>query len=194
MPKDSRAKIIAAARRAFYERGYDHTSFADVAKVSGVPKGNFYYHFQSKTELIQAVLDARKADIRAALASWSASIPSPKKRLERFARMVTSETEDLVRFGCPVGSLLTELGKQSGDAPHAGALALLDLYIAWASEQFAELGHSARAARTLAERLLSRCQGAIVIAHAYGDGAILRRELRDIERWLEEVGKSEPQG
>lgn len=187
MQTDSRTKIIAAARRAFYERGYDNTSFADIAKLSGIPKGNFYHHFPSKAALVDAVLEARMADVRRALSRWDADIDTPRLRLSRFAQMVTSETEDLVRFGCPVGSLVAELAKKTDDPTHAAALAVLELYVAWAAEQFAALGYGPKTARALGERMLSRCQGAILVTHAYGDPSILRRELRDVEKWLDET-------
>jgi len=180
----SRQKIITAARRTFYERGYEDTSFADLAEVSGVPKGNFYYHFKSKAELLATVLRARVESVEGALQSWSTSIPMPQERLRRFVRMLTSEKEDLVRFGCPMGSLLMELGKKRQPELHEQARTLLDIYVGWAAGQFTELGQKPKASRILAERLLSRCQGVVLIAHAYGDTQLLNREVRDIEQWL----------
>ncbi len=184
MTVSARDKIVSAARRTFYERGYEDTSFADIAKASGVPKGNFYYHFKSKAELLAAVMQARVESVEGALQAWGQALPSAQERLQRFVRMLTSEKDDLVRFGCPMGSLLVELGKKRQPELHEQARALLDIYIAWAARQFAERGQSPKAARDLAVRLLSRCQGAVLVAQAYGDSKLLEREVRDIERWL----------
>lgn len=187
MPReDSRQKIVAAARRAFYERGYDDTSFAQIAGISGVPKGNFYYHFPSKAELLQAVLEARRDDIGAALTGWEEELPSPKARLARFVRMMTNEADALIRYGCPVGSLLTELGKANAEL-HAEARAPLDLYVDWIARQLVAGGKTRKAARELALRAIARAQGAILTAHAYGDADLLKREAKDIERWLTEL-------
>ncbi|MCB9652204.1 MAG: TetR/AcrR family transcriptional regulator [Deltaproteobacteria bacterium] len=182
---ESRGRIIASARRLFYEAGYENTSYADLAAAAGVPKGNFYYHFKSKDELLGAVLEARHADVAAALDTWAAQARTPQEGLRRFVRMVMSEEEALVAYGCPVGSLLTELGKHRDDLREA-ARAVMDLYVEWLTARFTELGHPARHAEVLAKRLLARAQGAIVMAHAYGDQALLRRELKDIEAWLSE--------
>ena len=111
MQKSARDRIVAAARRTFYERGFEDTSFADLAKAAGIPKGNFYYHFKSKAELLDAVLEARTASVEAALREWDEALPTPLARLRRFVAMMTAERDDLVRYGCPMGSLLTELGK-----------------------------------------------------------------------------------
>ncbi|EBK2060205.1 helix-turn-helix transcriptional regulator, partial [Salmonella enterica subsp. enterica serovar Typhi] len=38
------ASAIDSADRLFYERGYEHTSFADIADSVQISKGNFYYY------------------------------------------------------------------------------------------------------------------------------------------------------
>ncbi len=184
MTETSREKIVSAARRTFYERGFEDTSFADLAKASGVPKGNFYYHFKSKAELLDAVMQARTDMVERALASWDEQLPAPRDRLQRFVRMMTIEKDDLVRFGCPMGSLLTELGKKRDPDLYARARSLLDLYIAWGTRQFQLAGHAKKAAHALSVRLLSRCQGAVLIAHAYADAKLLDTEVRNIQDWV----------
>lgn len=188
MPRSARDRIVAAARRTFYERGFEDTSFADLAKAAGIPKGNFYYHFKSKAELLDAVLEARTASVEAALRDWDETLPAPTARLHRFVAMMTAERDDLVRFGCPMGSLLTELGKKREPPLHTHARVLLDLYVAWSARQFEALGHASEAAHALAVRLLSRCQGAVLVAHAYADPDLLAREVADIEAWIEGLG------
>ncbi|MFZ6026988.1 MAG: TetR/AcrR family transcriptional regulator [Chloroflexota bacterium] len=53
---ESRAKIIATARRLFAERGFDGCNVSDIAGQAGMSQGNIYWHFSSKHELFQAVL------------------------------------------------------------------------------------------------------------------------------------------
>ena len=183
-PPSTREEIVAAARRLFYERGFQTTSLGEVARAASVPKGNFYYHFQTKDDLLRAVLSARRADIERALERWAADLPMPLDRLRRFVRMVTSERERLTQYGCPTGSMLTELGKKH-EALLADARAILDLYVQFATRAFADLGHDATRATILGARLMGRAQGAILLAHAYADPTLLDREIEDIERWIE---------
>jgi TetR/AcrR family transcriptional regulator, transcriptional repressor for nem operon len=58
---ENRERIVAAADRLFYERGFQATSFSDIAEAAGVPKGNFYYYFKTKDALLEGVIDWRRS-------------------------------------------------------------------------------------------------------------------------------------
>ena len=60
--KTTRDHIVEAADRLFYRQGYEHTSFADIADAVQISRGNFYYHFESKDEILDAVIGARLAN------------------------------------------------------------------------------------------------------------------------------------
>lgn len=49
--------IIDVAARLIHVNGFNKTSLDDILKASGVGKGNFYYHFESKEALGYAILD-----------------------------------------------------------------------------------------------------------------------------------------
>jgi TetR/AcrR family transcriptional regulator, cholesterol catabolism regulator len=53
----SRERVLAAAAKIFSERGYAGTTVRAVAKEVGLQAGSLYYHYRSKEELIEAVLD-----------------------------------------------------------------------------------------------------------------------------------------
>lgn len=53
---DTRAAILAAARRVFAERGLDGTSVREVAEAARVNNAMIYYHFKDKDDLYQSVL------------------------------------------------------------------------------------------------------------------------------------------
>ena len=54
---ESRQKILSTARRLFAERGFDGCNVSDIAKQAGMSQGNIYWHFASKDDLFQAVLE-----------------------------------------------------------------------------------------------------------------------------------------
>ncbi|RJO74911.1 TetR/AcrR family transcriptional regulator [Nocardia panacis] len=54
----NRALVLAAARRAFAERGASVT-LAEIARVAGVGAGTVHRHFPTKSALLQAVLQER---------------------------------------------------------------------------------------------------------------------------------------
>ncbi|MFD5827270.1 TetR/AcrR family transcriptional regulator [Lentzea sp. NPDC060358] len=53
----SRRRILDAAEELFAERGFDRTSFADVARRSGISRGSIPWHFQNKNGLVMAVAE-----------------------------------------------------------------------------------------------------------------------------------------
>jgi AcrR family transcriptional regulator len=69
--RDTRERLIAAARALFGEHGYEATSIGAVLEASDVARGALYHHFASKEALFDAVLDqlvAESADRAAAAA------------------------------------------------------------------------------------------------------------------------------
>jgi AcrR family transcriptional regulator len=52
-----REQIIAAATRAFARAGFAATNLDDIATEAGISRAILYRHFDSKTDLYQAVLD-----------------------------------------------------------------------------------------------------------------------------------------
>lgn len=182
----ARRTIVDAANTLFYQRGYNQTSFTDIAAAAAVPRGNFYYYFKSKDEILGAVIDARTDRIREMLASWDAEINDPGQRLNRFAQMVRNSEKEVVRYGCPMGSLNIELGKAQPQLK-AKAKKMFDLFRDWLAKQIAALGH--QDATELALSLLGRAQGIAVIAHVYGDRAYLRRQLEELDIWINALKK-----
>ena len=62
--KSTRQRIVEAADELFYRQGYEHTSFADIADSVRISRGNFYHHFKSKDDILDAVIALRLATTR----------------------------------------------------------------------------------------------------------------------------------
>ncbi|MCP3871339.1 MAG: TetR/AcrR family transcriptional regulator [Gammaproteobacteria bacterium] len=188
MPSKSertRQRIIDAANQLFYRKGYNRTSFTDVVEEADVPRGNIYYYFKSKEEILKAVIAHRQETIANMLAEWDKTIKAPLDRLERFVRIMYDSTPALLRSGCPMGSLTVELAKDQPELKE-DAKALFDLFQRWLSRQFDELGYPDES-RSLSMRLLARGQGLIVIAQVYQDPGFLEQGTQELNRWLEEL-------
>ena len=180
--KSTRDQIVEAADRLFYERGFEHTSFADIADVVGISRGNFYHHFKSKDEILKAVIDVRLAATRDMLAGWEADHPNPADRIRRFIDILLANRAPIMRHGCPVGSLCSELGRLGHPSRHEAA-GLFGLFRSWLAEEFARLGR-ARDADRLALHLIGRSRGVAVMANTFGDEKFIRREVRALHAWL----------
>ena len=60
--EDRRQRILAVAERLLARNGWRNTSLAQIAKDAGVTPAGLLHHFESKEQLLNAVLDARDAD------------------------------------------------------------------------------------------------------------------------------------
>ena len=184
----NRQKIVDEANALFYRRGFNKTSFSEVALASGIPKGNFYFYFKSKDELLHAVIEERYAFIQQRLKDYEQECRSPLECLKRLAEMPLTEVENIIHYGCPIGSLATELAKTK-ITEKAQLEKLFDLYVNWGEKQFQELGQGGQS-RQLARRLMARLQGIITLANVYADAEFLEQEIIQVKGWLESFARS----
>jgi AcrR family transcriptional regulator len=179
----TRSRIVQAANRLFYRKGYNRTSFTDVVDAADVPRGNIYYYFKTKDDILHAAIEYRLDVIRSMLEEWNRKFADPADRLKRFLQVVANSRAAMAQWGCPMGTINTELGKDQ-PALLADARRMFDLFAAWMTEQFAALGQGEQA-RDLALRLLARAQGLTVLSHIYADPDFLARETQELERWID---------
>lgn len=52
---NTKSKIVSAAWKLFYERGYDNTTVDDIVFESGTSKGSFYHYFEGKDALLSSL-------------------------------------------------------------------------------------------------------------------------------------------
>ncbi|NUW35587.1 TetR/AcrR family transcriptional regulator [Nonomuraea sp. SMC257] len=183
----TREQIVEAADRLFYQRGYEHTSFADIAAAVGLSRGNFYYHFKSKDTILDAVIESRLAGTRHMLQQWENEQPTPGGRILAFVEIVLTNGADIQQYGCPVGTLNTELAKLD-HSMRGQARGLFTLFRDWLREQFTLLGR-AEQADELAMHVLAFSQGVAVLSHAFRDEEFVRREVGRMRDWLSTYGK-----
>lgn len=179
----TRDEIVAAADALFYRQGFDHTSFADIAGVVRISRGNFYYHFKTKDEILEAVIARRLAATQAMLDGWEAAGETPVERLRSFVHILIANKANIKKYGCPVGTLTSELAKLN-HAARGEAGALFTVFRSWLKRQFELLG-CGKDADALALHLLARSQGVATLANAFHDEAFIRREVRDLCGWVE---------
>jgi TetR/AcrR family transcriptional regulator, transcriptional repressor for nem operon len=181
--EQNRERIVDAAERLFYERGYSATSFSHIADESGVPRGNFYFYFRDKRSIFEAVVERKTAALGALCASFEAEHDDPRERLCAFVDHLVAHRDEVARFGCPVGTLAGEVGKWR-DEHLAIARRLFDVLRPFLRSQFRALGADSKRADTLAVELLARTQGINTLAQAYGDPMLVRRQGERVKAWL----------
>ena len=118
--EDRRQRILAVAERLLARNGWRNTSLAQIAKEAGVTPAGLLHHFESKEQLLNAVLDARDADDDAHADYRSGDLITELSRVpERFDRapeLVGTFTVLLVENIAPDAPLHDRLHKRYRDA------------------------------------------------------------------------------
>ena len=181
--QDKRQRLVEGARQTIHEQGVEKTTIADIARAADVPVGNVYYYFKTKDDLVAAAIASHASDVRALLMSLRAG-RSPQTRLKALVRELTAQRELAARYGCPLGSLCSELDKRT-DGLDSACAQLLELPIDWAEDQFRQMGR--RDARDLAVALMASYQGIALLTNTFRDPELMARESRRLERWIDSL-------
>jgi TetR/AcrR family transcriptional regulator, transcriptional repressor for nem operon len=180
-----REQLAAAAAQVLYEQGVEKTTLADIARAADVPVGNVYYYFKTKDELVEAAIDVHAQHLRAMIAELD-RLPVPQDRLKALVRGWVDQRELAARYGCPFGTLASELGKQA-DGLHRSAATVMQLLIDWAQLQFQALG--ADRPRDLAISLIAAYQGMSLLASTFRDPELMSSQGRYLESWIDSVSR-----
>ncbi len=91
--EERKAQIVEAAVAVFSRLGFERARMEDVARESGLSKGTLYLYYESKDELIGALLESvfdwGMRDLKNALASEG----SASERLRKFGGLMSGEIE-----------------------------------------------------------------------------------------------------
>lgn len=108
MPK---AKLIATAATLVYRQGWNATGINQILGEAKVPKGSFYYYFQSKEDLGVAIVKFHCETFEGLYAETllNLALSGRDAVLRYFESSVNRFKETGLRWGCPVGSFSNEV-------------------------------------------------------------------------------------
>ena len=89
----TRARILASALDLFARKGYERTTFVDIAARLKLTKGAVYWHFDSKQALLLALLEEMLAKFRRQLAEL---MPKELLTFPAVAEMMVANAERIV--------------------------------------------------------------------------------------------------
>lgn len=185
----TRDQIVEAADQLFYQQGFEATSFADIAKAVQISRGNFYHHFKSKDEILESVIHYRLVHIQSLLDHWELEESSPIDRIKSFINILIMNISKIKYYGCPVGTLCTELAKLNHPS-QTNANRIFSIFRDWLKRQFRLAGHKKRADE-LAMHLLGMSQGVATLASAFQDEKYIKHEVKQMTKWLDKLKPKE---
>ncbi|MFI1912591.1 TetR/AcrR family transcriptional regulator [Nocardia sp. NPDC020380] len=178
-----RERLADAAAQVFHERGVEKTTIADIARAADVPVGNVYYYFKTKDQLVQAAIGAHARTAQQIIAALE-QYDAPAERLKALVRGWVDQRETAARFGCPSGTLATELDKRADGLDTELAEVMRGL-LDWIQAQFTAMGRDD--ARELAVALLAAYQGISLLTNTFRDPDMMEAEGRRLEAWIDSL-------
>lgn len=165
------SRILDVAERLVQVRGFNGFSYADVAGALGITKPALHYHFASKADLGEALINRYSTRFGQALAAIDAGTPVAPAKLRRYAELYLDVLRD--QRMCLCGMLAAEYPTLP-DAMRASVVSFFDQNEAWLGavlEQGRDEGslHFAGSARDTARMIISCLEGAMLVTRPYGD-------------------------
>jgi TetR/AcrR family transcriptional regulator, transcriptional repressor for nem operon len=170
-PTGTAQRILDSAEQLVQSRGYNGFSYADIAGELGVTKASLHYHFASKAELGEALIERYSERFTEALDKIDRTTSGAGAKLEAYASLYA----DVLRGErmCLCGMLAAEY-QTLPERMHGSVIRFFDHNVTWLAGVLAE-GHSdselsfngspADSARTV----LGALQGAMLVARPYGE-------------------------
>lgn len=108
-------KILTVGIDLFSKKGYNNVGLNEILKNAGVPKGSFYYYFNSKEDFgLQVINKYSLLGIKLFKESLENETLSPKNRIIQFyTKMIEHYLHKDCKEGCLMGNASTELSDLS---------------------------------------------------------------------------------
>lgn len=169
---DTRAALLRSGLEVLTEQGFTVSGIDGILKRVGVPKGSFYYYFDSKEAFGRAVMEQYGAYFAAKLDRHLGDDSRPP--LARLEAFVEDATAGMARHDYRRGCLVGNLGQEAGSLPEG--------YRQWLQATLADwqrrLAHCLHEAQAIGELAASADCDRLAEAFWIGwEGAVMRARL-----------------
>jgi TetR/AcrR family transcriptional repressor of lmrAB and yxaGH operons len=159
--------MIRAAAELFRQRGYHATTFSDVVRDSGAPRGSTYFHFPGgKQELARETIARAGDELEEMVAQAARHADDPGSLVRALAQIFASRFERSgYQSGCPIATMVLELAP--GDEEFSADFD--SVFARWRAAlvtRFEPLGIAPDRAAVLADLTMSALEGALVLSRA----------------------------
>jgi AcrR family transcriptional regulator len=169
MPRrtDSRSRMIDAASELFRQRGYHATTFSDVVRESGAPRGSTYFHFPGgKQELAREAIARAGDEMEEMVDEAARHADDPGSLVRALAQIVGSRLERSgYQNGCAIATMVLELAPRDEEFS-ADFDSVFARWRAALVTRFEPLGIAPDRAAVLADLTISSFEGAALLSRA----------------------------
>ncbi|SIO60509.1 transcriptional regulator, TetR family [Singulisphaera sp. GP187] len=171
--RDTRRELLDLAETLVRTRGYNGFSYRDLAEQIGIKTASIHYHFPTKGDLGEALIENEREVFAKNLAQLDAAEKDPRRRLERFIQLFQASTIGCDNRMC-LGAMLAAEQETLPDAMGQAVRRLFAANEAWLAKLL-EAGRNQRqfrfngSADLAARSLFSALEGALLTARAFHD-------------------------
>lgn len=189
----TRQRIVQAAFKLFYEKGFKSTSINDVMKATKMTKGAFYHHYKSKQELGLEVIEQK---IRQRVYEGMITpLQQPGNAIEILEQTFLNRVKSFPlydkKYGCPMNNFINEIGNYEGTYQ----LALKNIIEKWKSalvtliEKGKEQGtiKDSIQSEAVAISLISAFEGIRGIRKLYADDTVLDQYISGLSIYIDQL-------
>jgi len=191
----TRQKILDAALDLVLAYGYSGTTLDRVIERSGITKGSFFYHFDSKADLAHALIQQfaanDEATLRATLAEAEARSDDPLEQVVAFVELFEKEMAGLEgpHPGCLFASYMAE-SELFGPETLAVARDAMELWKVVLGEKFAQVMETHPPAfevdpQSVADGITVVFEGSFILSKTYRDPGAIAEHLAHYRRYIE---------
>lgn len=107
--EETRNHVLFTAMNLINIKGYGATSITDITEATGVKKGNLYFHFSSKEDLVYAMIEKARDEYNTYLHSRTRGANSLEKLYSIFDAIYHFHKKKNFIGGCIFGNMALEL-------------------------------------------------------------------------------------
>jgi TetR/AcrR family transcriptional repressor of nem operon len=186
----TREKLLDAAQELMLAKGYTATSVEEICDAAGLTKGSFFHYFESKEHLGRVLAQRFQASMQQRFQSAPFhQEQDPLARVFGFVDFLTEMSRNPVAAkGCLLGTFVQELAATHPEIRSVCASCFdeqanrLEQDLEEAKVRYAPA--ASWEARGLAEHLIAVMQGAIILAKAQQDRAVIAASLGHFRDYL----------
>lgn len=182
--------LLNAAMGLMLDHGYNATTVDQICKAAGVTKGSFFYYFESKEALGQALLPHFLATMGTLLQQGAhQQVADPLQRLYTYCDDIALM---LGRPDVPKSCLIGNFAQELAPTQPAFSAICHQCFTQWAEQLQQELNAAcllyppqvALDSYSVAEHFLATLEGALILAKAQQDLAVVVQSLGHFKRYL----------
>lgn len=188
MPTDTKTALLDFAERSVRMRGIDGFSYRDLAELVGIRKASIHYHFPTKANLSEALMDRYHERFTEVCANIDDTYETGGERLSAlidFYRGALNEAQTLCLCVAFIGSR-----ESLSDTLQSKIAAFRSMVVDWITSTFERAHadnsiHNAAEPRREAFSTIALLEGAHLAAHAAKDVSVFDQALSLLRERLE---------